>query len=184
MVHRPGISRRAHQGRGRPHIARFVRIAAREALAHRADELHHRRAAAHGREQRWRVVEREHRRAVGRAGLGRAPVVRPDGEASGGGKTYWLGTDDQGRDMLSGIFYGLRISLGVGVASTLVALAVGLVFGLVAAYFGGWVDTLVMRIVDIQLSFPPVFIAPVPPGAARWKRLEMSSFTGLVKPAG
>ena len=70
------------------------------------------------------------------------------------GKTYWLGTDDQGRDMLSGIFYGLRISLGVGIASTVFALAIGLVFGLMAAYFGGWVDTLIMRIVDIQLSLP------------------------------
>ena len=83
------------------------------------------------------------------------------GEASGTGKTYWLGTDDQGRDMLSGIYYGLRISLGVGIASTIFALAIGLVFGLVAAYFGGWVDTLVMRIVDIQLSFPAILIALV-----------------------
>jgi len=78
---------------------------------------------------------------------------------SEGGKTYWLGTDDQGRDMLSGIFYGLRISIGVGVASTLAALAIGLVLGLLAAYFGGWVDTLIMRIVDIQLSFPSILIA-------------------------
>jgi peptide/nickel transport system permease protein len=83
------------------------------------------------------------------------------GEASSTGRTYWLGTDDQGRDMLSGIFYGIRISLGVGVASTLFALAIGLVMGLVAAYFGGWVDTLVMRIVDIQLSFPAILIALV-----------------------
>jgi peptide/nickel transport system permease protein len=83
------------------------------------------------------------------------------GEASPSGKTYWLGTDDQGRDMLSGIFYGIRISLGVGGASTLFALAIGLVLGLVAAYFGGWVDTLVMRIVDIQLSFPAILIALV-----------------------
>ncbi len=78
---------------------------------------------------------------------------------SSGGKTYWLGTDDQGRDMLSGIFYGLRISVAVGVASTLAALAIGLCFGLLAAYFGGWVDTLIMRIVDIQLSFPSILIA-------------------------
>jgi peptide/nickel transport system permease protein len=81
------------------------------------------------------------------------------GEHSPGGKTYWLGTDDQGRDMLSGIFYGLRISLSVGVASTVIALAVGLVLGLSAAYFGGWVDTIVMRIADIQLSFPAILIA-------------------------
>lgn len=81
------------------------------------------------------------------------------GEQSMGGKTYLLGTDDQGRDMLSGIFYGLRISLSVGVMSTLFALGLGLVFGMVAAYFGGWIDTLIMRIVDIQLSFPSILIA-------------------------
>jgi peptide/nickel transport system permease protein len=81
------------------------------------------------------------------------------GEQSMAGKTHVLGTDDQGRDMLSGIFYGLRISLGVGVVSTVVALAIGLFFGLIAAYFGGWVDTLIMRVVDIQLSFPAILIA-------------------------
>ena len=84
------------------------------------------------------------------------------GEASAStGKPYWLGTDDQGRDMLSGIFYGLRISLFVGVTSTVVALAIGLVVGLAAAYFGGWVDAIVMRFVDIQLSFPAILIALV-----------------------
>jgi peptide/nickel transport system permease protein len=84
----------------------------------------------------------------------------PPGEKSSTtGKPYWLGTDDQGRDMLSGIFYGLRISLGVGVASTVFALGIGLAAGLAAAYFGGWVDTAIMRIVDIQLSFPAILIA-------------------------
>ena len=81
------------------------------------------------------------------------------GEKSPADKTYLLGTDDQGRDMLSAIFYGLRISLGVGVASTIVAVAIGLCFGLMAAYFGGWVDTLIMRVVDIQLSFPAILLA-------------------------
>ncbi|QJR13234.1 ABC transporter permease [Usitatibacter palustris] len=81
------------------------------------------------------------------------------GAAAPNGGTYWLGTDDQGRDMLSGIFYGLRISLGVGLASTVLALAIGLVLGLAAAYFGGWVDTVIMRIADIQLSFPAILIA-------------------------
>ena len=75
------------------------------------------------------------------------------------GKPYLLGTDDQGRDMLSGIFYGLRISLSVGVASTVAALALGLILGLCAAYFGGWADALIMRIADIQLSFPAILIA-------------------------
>ncbi len=81
------------------------------------------------------------------------------GEKSPADKTYLLGTDDQGRDMLSAIFYGLRISLGVGVASTIVAVAIGLCFGLMAAFFGGWVDTLIMRVVDIQLSFPAILLA-------------------------
>ena len=81
------------------------------------------------------------------------------GEKSPADKTYLLGTDDQGRDMLSAIFYGLRISLGVGVASTIVAVAIGLCFGLIAAFFGGWVDTLIMRVVDIQLSFPAILLA-------------------------
>jgi len=81
------------------------------------------------------------------------------GEQSMGGKSYVLGTDDQGRDMLSGIFYGLRISLLVGVASTLFAAVIGLVLGLLAAFAGGWVDTLIMRVVDIQLSFPAILLA-------------------------
>jgi peptide/nickel transport system permease protein len=84
----------------------------------------------------------------------------PPGERSSAtDRTYWLGTDDQGRDMLSGIFYGLRISLAVGASSTVIALAIGLAMGLAAAYFGGWVDALIMRIADIQLSFPAILIA-------------------------
>jgi peptide/nickel transport system permease protein len=84
----------------------------------------------------------------------------PPGAQSADGKmTYWLGTDDQGRDMVSAIFYGLRISLGVGVAATLGALALGMTMGLLAAFFGGRVDTLIMRIADIQLSFPAILIA-------------------------
>jgi peptide/nickel transport system permease protein len=82
------------------------------------------------------------------------------GARSGDGKhVFWLGTDDQGRDMLSAIFYGLRISIGVGVTATLCALALGLTMGLTAAFFGGRVDALLMRIVDIQLSFPAILIA-------------------------
>jgi len=84
----------------------------------------------------------------------------PPGAQSADGKfTYWLGTDDQGRDMLSAIFYGLRISIGVGVASTLCALAIGTTLGLLAAFFGGRGDSLIMRIADIQLSFPAILIA-------------------------
>ena len=84
----------------------------------------------------------------------------PPGEASLSGEmVYWLGTDDQGRDMLSGILYGLRISLSVGAMSTVIALAIGTAMGLLAAYFGGRVDTLIMRVVDLQLSFPAILIA-------------------------
>jgi peptide/nickel transport system permease protein len=83
----------------------------------------------------------------------------PPGSKSLGGGTYWLGTDDQGRDMLSAIFYGLRISLTVGVTSTVIALALGLALGLAAAYLGGRTDTIIMRIADIQLSFPAILIA-------------------------
>ena len=72
---------------------------------------------------------------------------------------YWLGTDEQGRDMLSAIFYGLRSSLYVGVMATLCALALGSTLGVAAGYFGGWLESLVMRIVDIQLSFPAILIA-------------------------
>jgi len=83
----------------------------------------------------------------------------PPGSRSGDGLTFWLGSDDQGRDILSGIFYGLRISLGVGVASTLCAVFIGLTMGLCAAYFGGRTDSVIMRFVDIQLSFPAILIA-------------------------
>jgi peptide/nickel transport system permease protein len=83
----------------------------------------------------------------------------PPGSKSPTGGTFWLGTDDQGRDMLSAIFYGLRISLMVGATATLLALAIGLTMGLTAAYFGGRVESLIMRIVDIQLSFPAILIA-------------------------
>jgi peptide/nickel transport system permease protein len=83
----------------------------------------------------------------------------PPGSASPTGGTFWLGTDDQGRDMLSAIFYGLRISLSVGVIATVIALAIGLTLGLVAAYFGGRTETVIMRIADIQLSFPAILIA-------------------------
>ncbi len=75
------------------------------------------------------------------------------------GYTHWLGTDDQGRDMVSAILYGLRISIGVGVLSTVAALGLGLVIGLVSARAGGWVDALIMRIVDLQLSFPAILVA-------------------------
>ncbi|MEH6496221.1 MAG: ABC transporter permease [Pseudomonas marincola] len=79
--------------------------------------------------------------------------------SSGATMTFWLGTDDQGRDLLSGIFYGLRTSLSVGAISTVIALGIGGSLGLIGAYFGGKVDTIIMRIADLQLSFPAILIA-------------------------
>lgn len=83
----------------------------------------------------------------------------PPGSESYSGMIHWLGTDGQGRDMLSGILYGLRISLIVGVASGFFALLIGTSMGLSAAYFGGRVETLIMRLVDLQLSFPAILVA-------------------------
>ncbi len=88
----------------------------------------------------------------------------PPGSIAGGGADghtahYLLGTDGQGRDMLSAIVYGLRISVAIGVLSTLCAAIIGVSLGLVAGYAGGKVDALVMRLADIQLSFPSILIA-------------------------
>lgn len=83
----------------------------------------------------------------------------PPGTPSDAGYTHWLGTDDQGRDMLSGILFGLRISLGVGAGSAAIACACGTVLGLMAGYLGGRSDNLVMRLVDLQLSFPSILVA-------------------------
>ena len=73
--------------------------------------------------------------------------------------TYWLGTDGQGRDMLSAIMFGLRTSLAVGVVSGFFAMLIGLSLGMTAAYFGGKIETVIMRIVDLQLSFPTILVA-------------------------
>jgi peptide/nickel transport system permease protein len=83
----------------------------------------------------------------------------PGSMTADGSMHYWLGTDGQARDLLSAIFYGLRTSLMVGGVSVTSALAIGTIVGLAAAYFGGWVDALLMRIVDIQLSFPAILVA-------------------------
>jgi peptide/nickel transport system permease protein len=83
----------------------------------------------------------------------------PPGSTSATGMVYWLGTDDQGRDMLSGILYGLRISLGVGICSAVAAAAIGASLGLIAAYAGGKLEAGLMRLVDLQLSFPTILIA-------------------------
>ena len=81
------------------------------------------------------------------------------GEVGSTGMTHWLGTDDQGRDLYSAIIYGLRISLGVGLFAGFIALVLGTTVGLCAAFFGGRTDTIVMRMVEFQLSFPAILIA-------------------------
>jgi len=83
----------------------------------------------------------------------------PPGEQSAAGMTYWLGTDGQGRDMLSAIAYGLRVSLYVGLASGAIALALGAVVGVLAAFIGGRFEQIVMRVVDVQLGFPAILVA-------------------------
>jgi peptide/nickel transport system permease protein len=75
------------------------------------------------------------------------------------GRAFLLGTDDQGRDIFSAILYGARISLLVGFAAVLLAAVLGVSLGLLAGYLGGWVDALIMRIADVQLSFPSILIA-------------------------
>jgi peptide/nickel transport system permease protein len=84
---------------------------------------------------------------------------QPPGEMAGDGFRMWLGSDGVGRDLLSGILYGLRISLMVGVISGVIAATVGMSVGLVAAYAGGRVESIIMRIVDLQLSLPTVLVA-------------------------
>ncbi|KUL94610.1 peptide ABC transporter permease [Bosea sp. WAO] len=83
------------------------------------------------------------------------------GEQGMSGFTFWLGSDAQGRDMLSAILYGLRTSLLVGLASTAGALTIGIMAGLAAAQFGGTIDALIMRIVDFMLGFPSILVALV-----------------------
>jgi len=83
----------------------------------------------------------------------------PPGSMAYTGYTMWLGSDGSGRDLYSAILYGLRISLSVGVASGVIALIIGTVVGLVAAYAGGRIENIIMRIVDLQLSFPASLVA-------------------------
>ncbi len=75
------------------------------------------------------------------------------------GHAFLLGTDEQGRDIYSAIIYGLSTSLYVGLASTVLSVIFGFSAGLISGYYGGWIDTIIMRIADVQLSFPAILIA-------------------------
>jgi peptide/nickel transport system permease protein len=84
-----------------------------------------------------------------------------------GNPSYFLGTDDQGRDVLSAIIFGSRMSLVIGLFATLLAMVVGVTLGLISGYVGGRVDALIMRVADVQLSFPAILIALLIDGLAR-----------------
>ncbi|MEI6161041.1 MAG: ABC transporter permease [Roseococcus sp.] len=86
---------------------------------------------------------------------------RPPGTVNDEGMVFHLGTDAQGRDLLSAILFGLRISLAMGLAAGGLALLIGVTLGILAAHAGGWVETAVMRVIDLQLSFPPILLALV-----------------------
>jgi peptide/nickel transport system permease protein len=94
-------------------------------------------------------------------------ALTPPAWVEGGQLTYPLGTDDQGRDVLSTLLYGSRISLLVGLASVLVAMVLGVSLGLLSGYLGGRLDAFIMRVADVQLSFPAILIALLIDGVAR-----------------
>jgi peptide/nickel transport system permease protein len=85
----------------------------------------------------------------------------------GGNPSFVLGTDDQGRDILSALMYGARISLAVGLASVILSVLIGVAFGLLAGFLGGWIDAFLMRLCDVMLSFPPILIALLIAGVGR-----------------
>lgn len=95
------------------------------------------------------------------ANLSLMDARKPPGYVDAEGITHWLGTDANGRDLLSAILYGLRISLQMGLMAGAVSFALGGTLGIVAAYTGGRIEALIMRIVDLQLSFPAILLALV-----------------------
>jgi peptide/nickel transport system permease protein len=101
------------------------------------------------------------------ASLSLLDATDPPAWLADGNWSYPLGTDNQGRDVLSAILYGTRLSLGVGVSAVLLSLVLGVALGLVAGWRGGIADTLIMRVADVQLSFPAILIALLIDGVAR-----------------
>ncbi len=107
-----------------------------------------------------------------------APLWTADGQSP-----FLLGTDEQGRDVLSAILYGLRISLVVGVLGVVLSGALGILLGLIAGYFGGALDSLIMRIADVQLTFPAILIALLVNGVVKsvfGNRLDAMSMLGVL----
>jgi peptide/nickel transport system permease protein len=101
------------------------------------------------------------------ASLDLADSRLPPAWIEAGKPQYWLGTDDQGRDILSALMYGARISLFVGLASVLLSLVVGVGLGLLSGFAGGKVDAFIMRICDVMLSFPSILVALLIDGVGR-----------------
>ena len=93
--------------------------------------------------------------------------LKPPAWLDGGDPAFLLGTDDQGRDILSTILFGARISLAVGICAVLLSMALGVSLGLLAGYVGGKTDAFIMRVADVQLSFPAILIALLVDGVAR-----------------
>ncbi len=91
----------------------------------------------------------------------------PPAWTAGGSATFLLGTDDQGRDILSAVMYGARISLAVGLASVMLSVLAGVAMGLLAGFLGGWVDGVLMRLSDVMLSFPAILVALLIAGVGR-----------------
>ena len=91
----------------------------------------------------------------------------PPAWSAGGSAKFLLGTDDQGRDILSALMFGARISLAVGFASVLLSVLIGVTLGLLAGFLGGWVDAALMRLCDVMVSFPPILVALLIAGVGR-----------------
>lgn len=91
----------------------------------------------------------------------------PPAWSDNGSSKFVFGTDDQGRDILSALMYGARISLAVGVLSVIFSVLIGVSFGLLAGFLGGWVDTFLMRLCDVMLSFPSILVALLIAGVGR-----------------
>ena len=112
----------------------------------------------------------------------------PPSFVTGGDPQFLLGTDDQGRDMLSAILYGLRVSLAIGFCSVALGAAIGVGLGLISGYSGGWIDSVIMRIADVQLTFPAILIALLLDGVAhamlKAQSRDQSAFAVLVVAIG